>query len=343
MFRTNIIVAGCLFAATASACAADEAGQDVSFDNVFRTIERVNFAEPPGDPITDITGFAAHPDGGFLIVDGPAHRVLRYSADGELMGVLGREGRGPGELTSPTAVAISPSREVHVVERGSPRLTTFWSDDSVTVSRLPGHYGFWLQALDEGLLVGVGAQSERLARLSTDGDLITRFGRRHEEIASRPFWVFFVREHVSATHDRVYLNSSFSPLVRVFSADGDSLLTIGEAPAAWVPASSPDVATISSDADRARLKAWVQTFSVVAGIAAVDEVVVVQYGSHRPLTNDAYNVEGEYADIFSTEGERLLASVPFTGRLILGGEYLYVLESEPPNGWSISVREWAGA
>jgi hypothetical protein len=72
MLRTDTVVPAVLFVAIASACAADQTRRDGSFDDVFPIVERVTFAEPAGDPITEITDVAVHPDGGFLIVDGPA-------------------------------------------------------------------------------------------------------------------------------------------------------------------------------------------------------------------------------------------------------------------------------
>ena len=204
-------IACAVCAVLAGGCGSDRAERVPSFDAFFPEERVVNLEEDADDPLTEITSFTPRADGGFVIVDGPAARVRQYDAAGRLERVWGRPGEGPGELRAPSAAAYGPSGELHVVERGSPRRTVFWAEDSVSVHRLPASYGYWLHAAGEGLLVGLGTQDERFGLLAYDGQLTARFERRDPRIAETPFWVFFVREHAAVAGDRVFVNSSFDP------------------------------------------------------------------------------------------------------------------------------------
>ena len=235
-------------AALVAACGSDRAETTPTFDALFPEERRVSLEEDADDPLTQITSLTPRADGGFVVVDGPAGRVRAYDASGRLERVWGRPGDGPGELRAPSAAAYGPAGELHVVERGSPRRTVFWAEDSVSVDRLPANYGYWLHASGEGLLVGLGTQDERFGLLSYDGRMIARFARRDPRIAETPFWVFFVREHAAVARDRVFVNSSFDPTIRVYSTSGDSLYAFGKAPRTWVEPTHPDIAAISSPA-----------------------------------------------------------------------------------------------
>lgn len=339
LHRTSCAVCAALVAA----CGSDRAETAPTFDALFPEERRVSLEEDADGPLTEVTSFTPRADGGFVVVDGPASRVYQYDAAGRLERVWGRPGEGPGELRAPSAAAYGPSGELHVVERGSPRRTVFWAEDSVSVHRLPAGYGYWLHAAAEGLLVGLGTQDERFGLLSYDGHLIARFERRDPRIAEAPFWVFFVRERAAVAGDRVFVNSSFDPTIRVYSTSGDSLFSFGTAPPTWVEPTRPDIAAISSPADRARVEAWARTFTVVTGLAAVDGVLVVQYGRHDPGPNASDRVVRRTADVYALDGEKLVEGMPFDRRILGGGSRLYVLESEPPDPWTVSVRRYAAS
>lgn len=314
----------------------------LSFDDLFPAVARVTLEEAPDDPIVEITSLTPRDDGGLIVVDGPAGRVRLYDAVGRLERSLGRPGEGPGELRSPTAAVEGPSGGVHVVQRAGSRHTVFWSADSVSMTRLPGLYGFWLQRLSDGFVVGVGTEEERFTALSAEGDVRARFGRRDPRVRETPFWVFFVQERAAVLGDRVFVSSSFSPQVRVFSTSGDSLYTFGTPPREWIEPTSPEIGTIASDADRARLEVWARSFTVVTGLAATDGVVLMQYGRHDPRPGAPYHVARERADVYSADGEKLVEGLELSARILAGGARIYLLESSPPDGWTIAVREWSG-
>lgn len=325
------------------ACGSDRAGTAPTFDALFPEERQVSLEEDPDDRVTEITSFTPRADGGFVIVDGPAGRLREYDAAGRLERVWGRPGQGPGEFRTPSAAAYGPSGELHVVDRGSPRRTVFWAEDSVSVYRLPASYGYELHAVGEGLVVGIGTQDERFGILSYDGRLVARFERRNPRIAETPFWVFFVRERAAVVGDRVYVNSSFDPTIRVYSTAGDLLHAFGTAPPTWIEPTRPGIAAISTPEDRARIEAWARSFTVVAGLAAIDGVLVVQYGRHDPRPSASDHIVLHTADVYAADGEKLFEGIPLGRRILAGGRRLYVLESEPPDGWTVSMRRYTGS
>lgn len=332
-----------LCAALVGACGGDRVDTVPTFDALFPEERRVSLEEDADDPLTEITGFTPRADGGFVVVDGPAARVRQYNAAGRLERVWGRPGEGPGELRMPSAAAYGPSGELHVVERGSPRRTVFWAEDSVSVHRLPANYGYWQLAIVREEAEPLVLRAETDEEALTCGVEIARFERRDPRIAETPFWVFFVRERAAVGGDRVFVNSSFDPTIRVYSTSGDFLFAFGTAPPTWVEPTRPDIAAISSPADRARIEAWARTFTVITDLAAVDGVLVVQYGRHDPGPNASDRVVRRTADVYTVDGDKRVEGLPLDRRILAGGRRLYVLESEPPGPWTVSVRRYAAS
>jgi hypothetical protein len=312
------------------------------FDELFPEVVRVSLEDDVEEPLAEITSLTPRSDGGFIVVDGISARVLEYDSAGRLERVRGKPGRGPGELRSPSAAVEGPSGELHVVEHGSPRHTVFWSADSVSIGTLPGHYGYSLHRVAEGLIVGIGTEEERFAFIPFSGGVHVRFARRDPRIAEIPFWIFFARERASVADARVFVSSSFSPIVQVFSTSGNPIDSIGVVPSHWTQPTRPPVDALTTPDDRARLEAWARSFTVVTGLAATDNVLVVQYGQHDPLPNAPTHVVRERVDVYSMGGEKLVEGVELRSRLLSGGSHLYLLESEPPGPWTVSVRRWSG-
>lgn len=65
-------------------------------------------------------------EGTLLIVDRDRSLIARYSSDGKRLAPIGRrDGSGPGELSFPRSVAVDPSGNVIVEDRGNGRLSYF--------------------------------------------------------------------------------------------------------------------------------------------------------------------------------------------------------------------------
>ncbi|MGD8277107.1 MAG: hypothetical protein PVH00_03725 [Gemmatimonadota bacterium] len=70
------------------------------------------------------TGLDVAPDGRLWIADVRARRVVSVASDGSDARTIGREGEGPGEFRSPTAIAAGPDR-IRVVDTSNGRLEDF--------------------------------------------------------------------------------------------------------------------------------------------------------------------------------------------------------------------------
>ncbi len=337
----HFIATTLLATSTLASCDVVRRDESPGFDDLFPEVARIVLQPDPDEPMANISSLIGRPDGGVVVVDGRTHRVREFDASGRLEHVLGGPGRGPGGLRDPSAAMLGPNGELHVVERGSSRRTVFWPGDSVSISTLPGLYGFAIQRIPDGYLVGLGTEDERLAILSSGDELVARFARRDPRIALTPYWIYYAQERVAVFGDLVFVNSSFSPVVRVFSTLGDSLYSIRGRPTGWMEATHPGVSSVATAGDRVRMDSWARSFTVVAGLVATSGVVVVQYGRHDPKPDDPYGVKPITASVFSIEGQNLASGIELGRRILAGGERVYVLESEPPDAWTISVRVWS--
>ena len=75
------------------------------------------------------TDVAVAADGTFYVSDGYGNgRVLRFGADGSLLGTWGQIGVGPGQFVTPHGIAIGPDGDVYVADRGNGRVQAFSPD-----------------------------------------------------------------------------------------------------------------------------------------------------------------------------------------------------------------------
>src|SRR3954469_5535435 len=72
------------------------------------------------------TDIAFAPNGELVVSDGYGNaRIMRFSADGRLLGQFGRRGNGPGEFQLPHNVVIDKSGRIYVSDRDNQRVEVF--------------------------------------------------------------------------------------------------------------------------------------------------------------------------------------------------------------------------
>lgn len=334
--RRTLAVAGLI----AAACAPSTPR---GLDGYFEEAGRVVLEEAAGDPIAAVPWLTRRPGGGFVLADEQAGHVRLFDAAGRQEAVLGRPGDGPGEFDASTAAVELPSGRVLVTEGDDPVLTIFEPGSEPRQVELPGNYGTWLDRIGEDVVVGMGSRGERFAILSAAGSVRSTFGAVAPEVNEIPFWIFFARDHGTVLGDRVAINTSFYPTVRLFDAAGDSAGVIGEAPSFWEQPGPPPLDRLAGPGDRERVAAWARGFTVVRRLVAVaDTLLVVQYGRHEPVPGDPYHVRPTRVDVYTPAGHRLAEGLELPYPVVGGGTELLVLTRQPPDPWEVTLYRWQG-
>jgi len=71
---------------------------------------------PEGQVFGSVTAATLVGDSLVVVVDGSANELRLFTLAGQFLGRVGREGRGPGEFKTPTALAVSPEGELWVAD-----------------------------------------------------------------------------------------------------------------------------------------------------------------------------------------------------------------------------------
>jgi hypothetical protein len=158
-------------------------------------------------------------------------------------------------------------------------------------------------------------------------------------VTETPYWIFFVRENAVVIGDRILVNSSFEPWIRVYDLAGDSPGAFGTSPPGWRAASAPPpVENLDAESRQKMIAAWSRSFSVVTQMAVVaDSFLVVGYGHHDPIPSDANHIVHETIDIYTQDGTKLSGGLDFPWPIVAGGELLHVITEGPP--WRITLFE----
>jgi hypothetical protein len=82
----------------------------------------------PEQDFSDITAVAVGPAGEVFVLDGKECRILVFDAKGKFIRTFGRKGQGPGELSGPIGVVVSPGNEILVDDALNRRLSYFSRD-----------------------------------------------------------------------------------------------------------------------------------------------------------------------------------------------------------------------
>lgn len=89
----------------------------------------------------------------------------------------------------------------------------------------------------------------------------------------------------------------------------------------------------------AEIRSWLRGRTVVAGLAAVaDSLVVVQYGRYDPSPAEDERLIPTTVDVYRLDGEKLIEGMPLDEPILAGGDRLYTLAGTPPGPWTIGVH-----
>lgn len=182
-------------------------------------------------------GIAFAPDGSFYVADSRNHRIQRFSAQGEFLGMWGSYGDGstgqaaPGAFNEPWGVAVGPDGSVYVSDTWNHRIQKFTADGKFLQAW--GRYGlaetgdaFWgprgIAVNRQGQVFVADTGNKRIAVFDSNGGFISQFGSTGMEPGQ-------FDEPVGLALDadgNVYVADTWNQRIQVFAASSDGLFYI---------------------------------------------------------------------------------------------------------------------
>src|SRR5690606_34501458 len=74
---------------------------------------------------------AVDDSGRIFVLDASAKRIVVFDGSGEVTNVIGRAGRGPGELSTPATLAVGGDGTVHVFDYGKGAIVRFTANGEI--------------------------------------------------------------------------------------------------------------------------------------------------------------------------------------------------------------------
>jgi hypothetical protein len=219
------LAATCL-AFIASACAETDTASKVALlevrpvDEVFRMVESLWPVQSDTVLVANISSIDVDSSGALLIADYSEGDIKHYARNGDLLRVVGRKGRGPGELMTPFFPRFRSDGIVVADVRMHPDLTVF-DHYGAFVRRLPlggisSIHGLELLANGNFLIAGFAADhadNHVLFQVSSEGQIIRRYldirGVRPRE-SKRTSWDNFLSFGIGVHGDTAYVTASVS-------------------------------------------------------------------------------------------------------------------------------------
>lgn len=127
----SLLLIGCGTDAPAEEIPSEVRAQSTAFNSIFRLERRLTLEQPDSAPIVRISGIDRDVDGRFVVGDVSEGNVKLFAADGRLLRVIGRKGRGPGEFSAPRYPRFGPNGRIYVADAQDPRVQVFESDGTL--------------------------------------------------------------------------------------------------------------------------------------------------------------------------------------------------------------------
>lgn len=268
--------------------------------------------------IADLTRDA---DGNFYLPDWQQHTIWVVDAKGRLIRKIGKEGRGPGELTNPRNVALY-DKKVYVLDNDNDRIAVF-SPTGLHLSshRIDVYLSSGMLINDDGHIVVSSVLSPSFFTVyNTNGEKLYD-GRQSREVEARPVGVvggsYELFQHISSTPNGDVL---YSPRKRYevlrLHREGMVLTTYSAEPPGYVPF------FVTSTGGGIRLdNTW----------SRVDRPLFV--GNHVLVQRWKIPEDGERrfrGDIFSLDGAVVQIGIELPSTFLFAeGQNLYYIDTSP--------------
>lgn len=122
------------------------AAEVIAFSSQYVLQDSVTFAQSDSFPVVDVTSFDRRSDGTYAVADAGEGQVRIHAADGSLVRVIGRKGRGPNEFILPTSVRWDAQGRLHVLDAQRLEMAVLSPDGTpvrrVSLSKIGAAYDF---------------------------------------------------------------------------------------------------------------------------------------------------------------------------------------------------------
>ncbi len=311
--------------------------------SVLKALRRVVLEEPPEEPIGEVADFAVLPDGRLLVVDGMSASVRVHNKNGFLDTILGGRGEGPGEFKNPSSLAVMEDGRFLVGDFGTNRVTRFSSTLELDeVFTIPGVVVFGVETIPGGFLVMTYRRFEdTVIRCDNSGNIVESAHPFEPEVFSVPYWQGPSTQFLATGAGEFLVGTTVLYPIRRYGFDGVSKSDFGFPPPSWIEPVRPKRGQFVGLNREDRLNAWVRSFSIISGVNTYRDLVLVSHGRFVPNSRNRYQIQSMTIDVYNWEGTKLEADVALPGRILSGGEYVYLLTSEPPGPWIVQIAEVA--
>ena len=259
-------------------------------------------------------------DGDFYLADKVNHKVWVANQNGEIIGAIGRQGQGPGELSEPVGIAIV-GQTLAIAEQGNKRIS-FFDLGGKYRSSFPIRGGFisglkWSPS-DSLLIVSRSLGVQHFDIYTFEGRRVNANMRPKQTAFVIPFHLPGGHMSLTAAGDILFSSLRSYDVVKM-SFSGDTLATYSAKPTGYVPPNVPS-----------REKYMAQTdWSVVGLPLELQDVVLIQ--RYRRQTSDWKPTEWTFlVDVFTESGELLQAGISSPAALKFAKDgLLYAISIEP--------------
>jgi hypothetical protein len=309
---------------------------------VLEEVYTAGGGDSPDASFVSATGLDVLPDGTVYVVDSKDSRVKVFDAAGRFVRVFGRQGQGPGEMNQPTGILISPANEVLVEDVLNRRLAVFALDGTfrrhISTARALGITG--IQMDGRGLIVarsmGLGEGGQVALEVKTyDAEFnpkVTLASVAMQVSGGAKINPFSAMDllYALSRDGRLYLGSARAYEIRIVSADGRLVKTIGRDydPVPFTPADKDEMLKNLASVPGVNLKDMIQFPDVYPPFGYF---VLADEGRLLVKTFEKGRAPKEFTwDVFDADG-RYIARVPIAHDIQLwrdGKAYVFVEDED---------------
>jgi len=309
----------------------------VNFSKIFERQKVIELSEDV-EPIGVIKGFAVDLRGNILIGDPLNHNIKIYDQNGNLLKILGRQGKGPGEFRRIRGIDIDSNGEIYVSDMANQRISIFDSSGNflnsfiVTESHICDHIKLYRDRIFIGGLKQIIEKSSSsyayglyIHIYDKKGNFIKSFYPTNKRALKLNVIDPFVAFDISKGGHIYCVQRTFYEISK-YSLDGEFIKSFSRKAAFYKPViKEPETITTVED-----LGQWYEKWHQVLSLFVVDNYIIVQILTHKPskYTIEIYNSDGHF-----------IAGPILTSYRLLGTDHnghLYFQVDEPPNPYKIA-------